>query len=86
MFEDDIRVVFVYGGERADLRRIRSELCEIAEKEATYLYRLAWRMQRHGCSAESIRKVREEANELHMTAYPERLIDWTVKWEYAFRI
>lgn len=86
MFDDEIRVVFVWKKERADLRRIRNELREIAEKEATYLYRLAWRMQKHGCSAESIRKVREEANALHMTGYPERLIDGSVKWEYAFKI
>lgn len=82
--EENIK--FVYGGERSDLRRIRYELKEIAEKEATYLYRLAWRMRRHGCNPENIQKVVEEANALHMTGYPERLIDVSVRWDYAFRI
>lgn len=71
---------------RSDLRAIKNQLTEIAEKEATYLYRLAWRMTDHGCSAESIAKVREEARELHMTGYPERLLDDFRQWEYAFKI
>lgn len=68
-----------------ELRAIRSQLMDMAEKEATKLYRLAWRMTEHGCSKESIRKCREEANKLHMTGYPERIIDPFVTWEYAFR-
>lgn len=71
---------------RKDLVQMRESLREVAEREATQLYRLAWRMQAHSCKAESIAKVREEANELHMTGYPERLLDPFKKWEYAFRI
>lgn len=70
---------------RKDLKEMRYELMEIAENEATKLYRLAWRMTAHGCKAENIAKVREEANRLHMTGYPERLLDPFVTWEYAFR-
>ena len=71
---------------RRDLRQIKEQLEQIAEREATYLYRLAWRMQAHGCNPVHIAKVREEARQLHMTAYPERLIDPFVTWEYAFKI
>ena len=76
---------FVRSNMRSDLRSIRSQLIEIAEKEATYLYRLAWRMEAHGCKPENIRKVREEARQLHMTGYPENLIADSY-WEYAFKI
>ena len=69
---------------RADLRKIRSDLLVIAEQEATKLYRLAWRMQAHGCKPENIRKCREEADRLHMTGYPERLVTF-IDWEYAFK-
>ena len=46
----------------------------------------ARRMREHGCSTESVQKVKEEAFALHMTGYPERLIDCSVRWEYAFKI
>ena len=71
---------------RRDLREMRDALCEIAEKEATRLYRLAWRMTAHGCKPENIRKCRDEAWELHTTGYPERLLDPFRRWEYAFKI
>ena len=86
LLNDDVSLVFVRSSRRADLQRIRDQLCEIAEKEATRLYRLAWRMQEHGCSQKAINKVREEARALHMTGCPERLIDDSVSWEYAFKI
>ena len=84
--EDVVTVRFVWSERRSDLQRIRNELKEIAEKEATYLYRLAWRMTKHGCKPESIVKVREEARALHMTGYPERLVDSETRWVYAFKI
>lgn len=68
-----------------ELRAIRNQLCEIAEKEATKLYRLAWRMEAHGCNPQNVRKCREEASQLHMTGYPERLINSFTTWEYAFK-
>jgi hypothetical protein len=70
---------------RRDLQSIRQELQDIAEREATYLWRLAWRMQEHNCSPASVAKVRAEAFELHMTGYPERLLDPFKTWEYAFK-
>jgi hypothetical protein len=71
---------------RKDLLNIRYELQEIAEKEATQLFRLAWRMQAHGCDPANVARVRNEAMELHMTGYPERLLDPFATWDYAFKI
>ena len=73
---------------RNDLMNIRNELRELAEKEATYLYRLAWRMTAHGCKKENIEQCRNEARELHMTGYPERIItyEWQSTKQYAFKI
>lgn len=86
--EDNINVVFVRTSIRSDLLRIRDELREIAEKEAICLFRLARRMKAHGCSAESITAVREEAWLLQKTmrSYPERLIEDNTRWKYAFKI
>lgn len=81
---DEINVRFRYADERADIRAIRSQLRELAEQEATKLFRLAWRAQRHGCSPETVRAIREEARELHMSGYPERLVDGVSRWRYAF--
>lgn len=83
---EKVTIAIGYNHMRPDIRAIREELCQIAEAEATRLYRLAWRMERHGCSAASIAKVREEARELHMTGYPERLLDPFRVWQYAFKI
>lgn len=71
---------------RKDLRAMKDQLSEIAEQEATYLFRLAWRMQAHGCDPKHIQICREEAGRLHMTGYPERLLDDRIRWEYAFKI
>ena len=73
---------------RKDLQDLRDRLQDLAEAEATYLYRLAWRMERHNCNPENIRKVREEARCLHMTGYPERLVTFEEHYhfEYAFKI
>lgn len=68
-----------------ELWRIHGELVEMSEKEATKLFRLAWRMVAHGCDPKHIEKCREEARELHMNAYPERMLNPSKKWEYAFR-
>lgn len=72
---------------RTDLENIRWALEELAEKEATYLYRLARRMEKHGCDPKMVRKCRDEAGELHLTGYPERLVDWRThyRFEYAFK-
>lgn len=59
-----------------------------AEKEATKLYRLAWRMKAHGCSKESIDKCREEARLLHDgNANPAWFLNWFTahKFVYAFK-
>lgn len=72
------------------LRDIRYQLRDMAEQEATQLFRLAWRAQSHGCKRETVEKIREEARWLHETgtAYPERLItyDFKHKFQYAFKI
>ena len=86
MFDDDLNVIFVWRKERADIRAIRNWLRDICEKEATYLFRLAWKMQKHGCSADSVRKCRDEARVLHMIGKPEMILDDSVRWEYAFKI
>lgn len=83
--EDYVNILFVRSTMREDLRVIRSQLCEIAEKEATKLYRLAWRMQQHGCKAENVETCRNEARTLHMTGYPERLLRSDIVWKYAFK-
>ena len=80
---EEYTIIFRETTMRRDIRNIRYALCDIAEAEATKLYRLAWRMQEHGCDPTHIRKCREEASELHMTGYPERVITGT--WEYAFK-
>ena len=84
--EDGINVVFVRRKWRDDLAKIRSDLCEICEKESKYLYRLAWRMVRHGCSRKNIEKCRLEARRLQWASYPLEIIDENVHWDYAFKI
>lgn len=68
-----------------ELQQIREQLKEIAEKESMKLFRMARRLKRHGGSEETINKIREEAFRLHRTAYPERLLDDFIKWEFAFK-
>ena len=71
---------------RRDIAEIHENLCAIAEAEATYLYRLAWRMVAHGCDPAHVQKCREEANWLHMCGNPGELLNPFHRWEYAFRI
>lgn len=82
----DCAIRFTETSMRRDLREIFSELQQIAEREATYLYRLAWRMKDHGCDPAHIEAVREEARRLHMMGHPEWLLDSSVTWQYAFKI
>ena len=60
-----------------------------AKMEATKLYRLAWRMEAHGCSKESIAKCREEARHLRegFDANPAWFLNWFTahKFVYAFK-
>ena len=67
------------------MREIKARLEEISEKEAMKLYRMARRLQKHGGSSETVAKIREEASELHMNAYPERLLDPFKVWKFAFK-
>lgn len=83
--EDNFNVIFIRTTMRKDLLRIRDELCAIAEAEATKLFRLAWRMEAHGCAPENVEECRNEARKLHMTAYPERLLCSDIVWKYAFK-
>ena len=68
-----------------ELRAMRNKLAEIAENEATKLFRLAWKMQEHGCNPASVEECRVEARELHMMGFPERLLDPFRTWKYAFK-
>jgi hypothetical protein len=72
-----------------ELKAIKNELELKSEREATKLFRLAWRAVAHGCKPETVAKIREEARWLHEsgTAYPERLIAWDFeyKFRYAFK-
>lgn len=68
-----------------EMREIKARLEEISEKEAMKLYRMARRLQKHGGSSETVAKIREEASELHMNAYPERLLDSFKVWKFAFK-
>ena len=74
-----------------ELRKIREHLKEMAEKEATKLFRFAWKAQKHGCKHETVEAIRNEARWLHETAasgYPDRLIYWKFEYDfkYAFRL
>lgn len=72
-----------------ELKEIRHSLIDMAEKEATKLFRLAWRAKNHGCKPETVEAIRNEARWLHETgkAYPDRLICWKFEndFKYAFR-
>ncbi len=67
------------------LEDIKQELEDISNLEAYKLYKLAHRAERHGVSAETVHAIREEANTLHMNAYPERLLDPFNGWKYGFK-
>lgn len=75
-------------GKRLD--DIRQELIDMAEREASFLWRMARKAKEHGCSPELVAGIREEAFWCHTTAkaYPDRLIyrkrDCDMK--YAFKI
>lgn len=71
-----------------ELRAIRGNLQDMAKAEAINVWRLARRMEAHGCDPENIRKAREEGSELYDTmgcGYPERLLDPFRTWNYAFK-
>ena len=68
-----------------ELRNIKNQLQEIAEKESIRLGRMSRRLQKHGGSLETIQAIRNEALELHNTAYPERLLDDFKVWKFAFK-
>lgn len=72
---------------RSDIRKIETALELKCEKEATKLYRLAGKMIRHGCSAESIDKCRDEARALHRIGGMNlwEVLNPFVRWEYAFK-
>lgn len=72
-----------------ELWAIREQLKEMAEREATKLFRLARRAKAHGCKTETVEAIRNEARWLHETgtAYPDRLVHWKLEYDfkYAFR-
>lgn len=82
---EDFVVIFLRSSMRSDLVEIREKLFAISEAEATKLYRLAWRMEKHGCNRKNIEECRNEARQLHMNAYPERILRSDIAWKYAFK-
>lgn len=72
-----------------EIQAIRARLKEMAKKEATKLFRLAWRAKAHGCRPETVEAIISEARWLHETgtAYPDRLVHWKFEYDfkYAFR-
>lgn len=68
------------------INEIRQELKEMAEKEATKLFRLAWRAEEHGCKRETVEAIRDEARWLHETAqaYPDRIVHWEFEYKFKF--
>lgn len=69
------------------LFEIRSQLHDMAEQEATKLYRLARRSKIHGCDQSIVDAIQKEANELHMMQRTELLtdLDFTDTYKYAFK-
>lgn len=70
---------------KKELNDIKARLVEIANCEAMKLYRMARKLQAHGGSIETVSAIREEANRLYNTGYPERLLNNFTLWKYAFR-
>ena len=64
-----------------------NQLNIIAEREAMKVWRMARRAEKRGVSPEVVNEIREEGHILYntMTAYPERLLETTRVWKYAFR-
>lgn len=73
-----------------ELKNIKWNLVDMAEKEAQKLFRFARKSESHGCSQETVSAIREEARWLHgtATAYPERLLSdqFAYEFHYAFRL
>lgn len=70
-----------------ELRNIIIQLEERIRYEANQLYRLAWRMERHGCAKENIAKCREEARFLDGCSYyaMKAIINPFTNFVYAFK-
>ena len=72
---------------RSDMRDIELELEEKCHEEATKLYRLAWKMIRHGCSEKRVESCRREARALDRVGGMNlwEVLNPFVVWEYAFK-
>lgn len=72
---------------RNDVYELEGKLGELCSKESTKLYRLAWRMIRHGCSKENVEKCRSEARALDPVGGMNRweVLNPFVVWEYAWK-
>ena len=85
---EDTKVYYMQAADamkRNDMRELNDLLSEKCEAEATKLYRLAWRMVKHGCSQQSINNCREEADRLHMNHFPWQVLNPFNVWTYAFK-
>lgn len=70
------------------LNAIKSELEQMAKREALRVWRMARRAESHGCSKALVNEIRNEGSDLYNNygTYPERLLEWTTKnkLKYAF--
>ena len=84
----DVRVFkarTVRATQRPDMAEIEHLLDAKCDEEATKLFRLAWRMQDHGCSKESVQACRDEADMLHSRMRRWEVLNPFVGWKYAFK-
>ena len=71
------------------LKEIRRALEELAEREATKLWRLAREAAKRGCSEKLVQDIRNEGWLCHgMRNNPDRMMDWKFEYEtkYAFKV
>ena len=74
-----------------ELLRIRSELVQMAQREAYHLWRLARKAEEHGVSPDTVAAIREEADYCYrtLTVNPIQMIEWDdfmYKLKYAFKV
>lgn len=72
-----------------ELKEIRRTLEELAEREATKLWRLAREAQKRGLSEKLVNEIREEGWLCHgLRNNPDRMMDWRFEYttKYAFKL
>lgn len=67
-----------------EIRKMYYRIKEIARQESTRLYRLRWRMIKHGVSAELCEECLQEARELQ-NPRPDYILGDFANYKFAFR-